>query len=262
MAAPSPDEKERRRAQILAYINRELDAGKNPNAVLASLEAKNMPRQTAIKLIDHVLKRRKAQPAAPKPAAPTPSEDEYTKFVEVLVSQGKSQKEIVDRLLARGLDQDTALTLVTEISKKHRTQTAAFQALNVKLDQPERLSAQETRHWGPFIAGKFVVGWEEKEIIDALVAEGLSRDHAIDLVLNEKSKIEAETAEPSERSKKERSSAGLRNILIGGALFIGGIIVTVATYTMADVGGTYILCYGPIIFGFILAVRGLIEYFT
>jgi hypothetical protein len=37
-----------------------------------------------------------------------------------------------------------------------------------------------------------------------------------------------------------------------------GIIVTIGTYSSVSVsGGTYIIAYGPIIFGFIRLVRGL-----
>ena len=58
-------------------------------------------------------------------------------------------------------------------------------------------------------------------------------------------------------------SSGLRNIAIGGLFCVGGIIATVVTYGMAsESGGTYIIAWGPAIFGGIQLCRGLYQLVT
>jgi hypothetical protein len=56
-----------------------------------------------------------------------------------------------------------------------------------------------------------------------------------------------------------RRSAGQRNMLYGALWCIGGIIVTVATYSAASGGGRYFICYGAIIFGAAQFIKGLTQ---
>jgi hypothetical protein len=63
-----------------------------------------------------------------------------------------------------------------------------------------------------------------------------------------------------QRQKTPREAAQ-RDMLIGGALCVGGILVTVVTYSMvADSGGTYFIMWGPAIFGAYRFVRGMYRY--
>lgn len=55
---------------------------------------------------------------------------------------------------------------------------------------------------------------------------------------------------------------GINNMLVGGAFFVLGLIVTIASYSAASAGGTYYLCWGAIIFGAIQFIQGLIQYLT
>jgi hypothetical protein len=51
-----------------------------------------------------------------------------------------------------------------------------------------------------------------------------------------------------------------RDMLIGGLFCVGGVILTILTYSSASSspsGGTYILAWGPIIFGAVQFFRGL-----
>ncbi len=59
-------------------------------------------------------------------------------------------------------------------------------------------------------------------------------------------------------------SAGLKNMGIGALFCIGGIVATVVTYSMAadSGGGTYIIAWGPAIFGGFQFFRGLIQLAT
>lgn len=55
---------------------------------------------------------------------------------------------------------------------------------------------------------------------------------------------------------------GLRQVMIGAAIFIVGLLITVFTYHSASTsstGGTYFVAYGPMIIGLIAVVRGLIA---
>jgi hypothetical protein len=55
---------------------------------------------------------------------------------------------------------------------------------------------------------------------------------------------------------------GIRQILIGAGIFLVGLIITGATYGSASssrAGGTYIVAYGPMIFGVIGMIRGAIA---
>jgi hypothetical protein len=55
---------------------------------------------------------------------------------------------------------------------------------------------------------------------------------------------------------------GIRQILIGAGIFVVGLIITGATYGSASssrTGGTYIVAYGPMIFGVIGMIRGAIA---
>lgn len=57
-----------------------------------------------------------------------------------------------------------------------------------------------------------------------------------------------------------RRARGTSQLVVGGVLLVLGIIITAVTYGNASTsptGGTYIIAYGPIIFGVISIIRGL-----
>jgi hypothetical protein len=53
---------------------------------------------------------------------------------------------------------------------------------------------------------------------------------------------------------------GTKNMGMGLLWFVGGSLVTFATYESAQGGGTYVVTYGAIIVGAIQFVMGLFEY--
>jgi hypothetical protein len=56
---------------------------------------------------------------------------------------------------------------------------------------------------------------------------------------------------------------GTTNMLVGGAFFLVGLIITIASYSsVSSSGGTYYLCWGAIIFGAVQFVQGLIQFLT
>jgi uncharacterized membrane protein YiaA len=58
----------------------------------------------------------------------------------------------------------------------------------------------------------------------------------------------------------ERRHKASRNILVGGIMLGVGLLVTIGTYGSASTSsdGTYIVAYGPMIFGAIRLFRGLL----
>jgi hypothetical protein len=55
-------------------------------------------------------------------------------------------------------------------------------------------------------------------------------------------------------------NAALHNIVVGGIWFVGGILVTAATYSaVKDSGGTYIVAWGAILFGGLQFLKGLCQ---
>lgn len=50
---------------------------------------------------------------------------------------------------------------------------------------------------------------------------------------------------------------GTRDLIVGGLWCLGGTVVTVATWSMASGGGSYVVAWGAILFGGIQFVRGL-----
>jgi hypothetical protein len=54
--------------------------------------------------------------------------------------------------------------------------------------------------------------------------------------------------------------AAVKQMAIGGAVALVGLIITVVTYRAASGGGHYVVAWGPAIFGLIAFVRGLVAY--
>lgn len=73
--------------------------------------------------------------------------------------------------------------------------------------------------------------------------------------------ISAPSAWP-ESSRGKRRSAGMRNMIIGGALALLGAIVTFATHELAvgTGGGSYVILYGPMVGGGLLFIKGLSQF--
>jgi hypothetical protein len=52
--------------------------------------------------------------------------------------------------------------------------------------------------------------------------------------------------------------AGMKNMTVGALWCVGGLVVTIGTLAAAsDRGGTYLIAWGPVIFGFIQFCKGL-----
>lgn len=56
--------------------------------------------------------------------------------------------------------------------------------------------------------------------------------------------------------------AAKKNMLYGALWCIGGLVVTVISFSAASAGGRYVLAWGAIIFGAIQFLRGLFQYLS
>lgn len=65
------------------------------------------------------------------------------------------------------------------------------------------------------------------------------------------------------RALAEKSKAlGRKNIISGALWCIGGIVVTVITYNAASGGGSYVVAWGAILFGFVQLIQGIYQTVT
>ncbi|TAK11616.1 MAG: hypothetical protein EPO32_11545 [Anaerolineae bacterium] len=259
-----PNENEQRLAQVLKFIEGQLAQGKDPKAVLAILEGRGAPRAEAIKLITQVMNRRPSQPERPQaPPARMPEDSaeqkELSKFVEEQLAAGKSQQAIADRLMARGIARDTAMDIVVQAGREKR---ALGVALQPNLSQPvNRRKAINANEWRAFIEEQIANNRSQAQIVETLVGQGLERVDAIDLVLNNTVQPDAtpgETKRPA-RSGSRGGGGGRRKVIIGVLASLGGCAITAISYSVAGVGDTYLIWYGPIVFGILYIISGVIE---
>ena len=59
--------------------------------------------------------------------------------------------------------------------------------------------------------------------------------------------------------KQEKREAGNKNMHYGALWCVGGLLVTILTYSAASDGGTYVVAWGAVIFGAIQFFKGLFQ---
>ncbi len=103
-----------------------------------------------------------------------------------------------------------------------------------------------------YAAGLVKSGMSASQVEGKLMEKGLDRASASIVV---KKLFELRSKAVDEAAKK--------NMLYGALWCIGGIVVTIATYSAAaSGGGTYVVAWGAIIFGGIQFIRGLFQYMS
>jgi hypothetical protein len=58
--------------------------------------------------------------------------------------------------------------------------------------------------------------------------------------------------------KSGRRGRGL--MIAGPIIFLIGVLITIVTYSLAPPGGTYLISFGPMIWGILWFIRGLVQY--
>jgi hypothetical protein len=126
------------------------------------------------------------------------------------------------------------------------------------------------------VAGLKAVGAAEAEILQKLREMGLGDEDAL-AVLDE---LEPHNTKKSRRRRNRKMSgapeanqlnqllqaqvqankeAGRSNMLIGGAVFVIGLVVTLGTLAAAQGGGRYVIAYGAVIWGAAQFIRGMAQ---
>ena len=99
-----------------------------------------------------------------------------------------------------------------------------------------------------YTAEQIAAGRDREDIVETLMAEGLDEKAANHVIDDINSQVVDDT--------KKR---GQKNMVWGAIWCVGGIIVTAATYSAAEGGGTYVVAWGAILFGAIQFFQGLIQ---
>jgi hypothetical protein len=72
--------------------------------------------------------------------------------------------------------------------------------------------------------------------------------------------VDPTTANPGVANAALARKRAIRQVAIGLALLVAGLVITGVTYSHASsspTGGTYIVAWGPMLFGLVTTVRGL-----
>ncbi len=91
-------------------------------------------------------------------------------------------------------------------------------------------------------------GKSRQEVLAILCNSGIPMPHA-----------EAMVEEAVKIHKPTLQQAALKELGAGVLLFLIGLVITVGTYSMASGGGMYVISWGPMAFGAIRAVKGLLK---
>jgi hypothetical protein len=230
------------------------------------LLTKNIPADTAKRLIEEALQARQ-MPGSPAPAGSDPKTDRQQKiknFIKAQLDAGKSTQEILKILVEKKVPREEAIALIRQDAKPPTPVPAQPHAEgSVSPDLPtSAIISPQARSDSPvaFVATQLDQGVEMKTIVDQLEAEGMPRNQAIDLVVGFSEKQKAELADPGLANRAELAVKGRNRMLIGLAALVGGGLITIASYSAAEPGGTYFLLYGPMIYGAIATVSGLIQW--
>lgn len=117
------------------------------------------------------------------------------------------------------------------------------------LDDETVAAMQELTHQ---VAQRIAQGASDKQIRKDLVKQGMSEQDAIDTIAHVRQAIEDYKRTPE--GKSAMRGRYIRHIIFGLLWFVGGTIVTVATYSS---GGTYVIAWGAIIIGGLQSLYGI-----
>jgi hypothetical protein len=118
--------------------------------------------------------------------------------------------------------------------------------METNTETPTTLTSQETQNIFDYAIMQLAEGKSNEDVIDMMKRRGISIADAQNLVPQLRIQIA--------QAKVDHANKEIRN----GALWcLGGLVVSIGTYSMASGGGSYLLCWGPVIFGGIQFFRGL-----
>jgi hypothetical protein len=139
---------------------------------------------------------------------------------------------------------------IEPLSEAERPALFAPQVEQERQKEVEALSEAVTKE----LAG----GKNKKEIVKELVKQGWSRETANEFVAGAEQAVKEYKRSPEGRRVLAEKH---KKRMIRGLLWtIAGIVITALTYTAASEGGTYFICWGAILLGFIDFLVGLIGW--
>lgn len=102
-------------------------------------------------------------------------------------------------------------------------------------------------------------GQSESKLHAWLQKKGVSAERANQTIARARARIDSAREAESEEVEEARGADRNRQLLIGAGLFAIGLFLTVATYSSATErgGGSYVLAWGPMVYGAIRVLRAL-----
>lgn len=160
-------------------------------------------------------------------------------FAAEHMKNGSSAQEIQAMLVEKGLDQETAGAIVSNLARAR-----------AEASEQEPSDEQFVEAIYGFAAEEMKNGVPADQIVTKLIDKGLDQESAGTVVSN-----------LARVRSKALAEAGQKNMLYGALWCIGGIVVTALSYTVASGsgGGKYVLAWGAIAFGAIQFIRGLVQ---
>ena len=107
--------------------------------------------------------------------------------------------------------------------------------------------------------GQLSAGARPETLLNGLTQQGWPEHDARQILNAAGTRPAAAPAIPYATPIRRDSSRHVRNMGVGLVMLVIGILITAGTYAFAssgEGGGTYLICYGPILFGFIRLVSG------
>jgi hypothetical protein len=102
-----------------------------------------------------------------------------------------------------------------------------------------------------------------QEYITKRLKEGASREGIVHELIQRGYDSQIATNMVGGISKKETVSArksGLSSLIIGIVVTVLALGITISSYSSAsEYGGSYVICYGAILFGISLTIRGIVQ---
>ena len=127
--------------------------------------------------------------------------------------------------------------------------------------EEETLTADEiVARYRVYVAKQLAEGGSRSTIVAGLVQDGWPEDVADQFV--DKTQLAVNAYMQSPEVKAERRGKYAKHILFGALWGIGGAVVTLATYSAAEPGGTYVITWGAMGFGALEFLYGLSGWLT
>jgi hypothetical protein len=282
---------------LRGYIEKQFATGRTPKAVYADLVDRKVPPRLASEMITSVLDA-ETPPAIPqsspaeKQPEPTASPEDLTPasqpdsrvrqespppdrstrikiYIRSQLAAGRSEKEILALLLQRQVSRSLALDLIHEVFEEPVSEAVTPMPRAAMDVAPELRSAPSAiaippldnlRAISEYVHSQLALGIGQKELVDRLEAHGMPRSQAIDVVVAAGERNQRQKAGAADGGLREKRQRAGRKLLIGAAFLTGGGCITLVSFMAAEEGGTYWLFYGPMIYGLVSLVSGVVDW--